>query len=113
MIKFIAGLFMGAAFGFIVGAVLSADRKGGLTVEPGEAIIPKATAEDFARYWFNVDGFEPAPDFDPFCPAVCGNCKHWDSEVFAWGVCKICKRPGIMREAGDVCNIRNGEVVRE
>lgn len=112
MIKFIAGLFMGAAFGFLVGAVLSADRpKDGPMVEPGEAIIPKATAEEFARRYF--DGFEPAPDFDPFCPAVCGNCKHWDSEIFAWGVCKICKRSGDMMEAGDVCNVRNGKGVRE
>ena len=112
MIKFIAGLFTGAAFGFLVGAVLSADRpKGGLTVEPGEAIIPKAMAEEFVRRYF--DGFEPRPDFRPDCPPVCGNCKYWDSEIFAWGVCKICKRSGIMREASDVCNIRNGEVIRE
>lgn len=134
MIKFIAGLFMGAAFGFLVGAVLSADRpKGGLTVEPGEAIVPIAKVGEYLRTRYEVtdieegpcgfkvrakradyfNGFEPAPDFDPFCPAVCGNCKHWDSEIFAWGVCKICKRSGDMREAGDVCNVRNGEVVRE
>ena len=133
MIKFIAGLFMGAAFGFIAGAVLSADRKGGLKVEPGEAIVPKAKIDEHLRTRYEVtdieegpggvrikakrndyfNGFDPAPDFDPFCPAVCGNCKHWDSEIFAWGVCKICKRSGIMRQACDVCNIRNGEVIRE
>ena len=112
MIKFIAGLFMGAAFGFLVGAVLSADRpKGGLTVEPGEVFLSRQEFNKIAQQCF--DGFEPAQDFDPFCPPVCGNCKHWDSEIFAWGVCKICKRSGVMREAGDVCNIRNGEVVRE
>ena len=103
---------MGAAFGFLVGAVLSADKRdGGQTLEPGEMIIPKKDLEQMLRRHF--DGFEPAPDFDPFCPPVCGNCKHWDSEIFAWGEQRDCKLSGMAREAGDVCNIRNGEVVEE
>jgi len=105
MIKFLAGLFIGSAFGFLVGAVLSADKRdGGQTLEPGEMIIPKKDLEQMLRRHF--DGFEPAPDFDPFCPPVCGNCKHWDSELFAWGECKICRKTGVMRAAGDVCNVR-------
>lgn len=58
------------------------------------------------------DGFEPIPDFDPFCPPVCGNCMHWDSEVHAWGMRGLCSLSGESRCWNDCCDVRKTEVMK-
>ncbi|MBQ6130187.1 hypothetical protein IJI72_00610, partial [Candidatus Saccharibacteria bacterium] len=61
----------------------------------------------------SADMFQRRDGFLADCAHVCGNCDNWNSEIFAWDECRICKLSGQMREAGKRCNIRNGEVVRE
>ena len=116
MLSFIAGFFIGGLVGLIVTCVTVAGRD---AEEKAQKIINTPIDEPLHREHDKparsdyFDGFDPAPDFDPFCPAVCGNCAHWGSEIFAWGEQRDCKLSWMAREAGDVCNIRNGEVVEE
>ena len=49
--------------------------------------------------------FEPRPDFIPDCPPVCANCKHWVTELFAWGNVRICEVKYEPRDCGQVCNV--------
>ena len=48
--------------------------------------------------------FEPADGFSPDAPKVCGNCKYYMDEVYAWGHQKQCFISGRQKEPGKLCN---------
>lgn len=37
---------------------------------------------------------------------LCGNCSNWYAEVFAWGVCHICRISYHIKRAQDICDLK-------
>lgn len=113
MTKFILGAIFGASMALLVMALLKAneepDATGGEDLGELDTFVQADVLRDVLQ---NHAAFEPADNFLKDCPPVCGNCEHWTRELYAWGnvqICGICNRP---RNAGQVCDIRDGEVTQ-
>lgn len=94
MIKFILGTMFGGSLGFIWAALLQDDRPEVIVrPETDAVVVPRRLA------------FAPADNFLRDCPQVCGNCRHWEKELYAWGnvqVCRVCGRP---KNCGQICDV--------
>lgn len=89
MIKFIIGFMLGGMFGTLTLAVLVAGRE-------ADRMIPDVEPDMFQRR----DGFFAD------CAHVCGNCVHWEDQIYSWGRVQYCDLDYKPTEAGDICNRR-------
>lgn len=96
MIKFLLGMVFGGSLGFVWAALLRGDDAPASVVrtEADTVTVPRRLA------------FAPADNFLADCPQVCGNCKHWEHELYAWGmnvqICRISNQP---KNCGHICDV--------
>ena len=96
MIKFLLGMVLGGSFGFVWAALLREDDTPAVVVRSEVETVPVPRRLAFA----------PADNFLKDYPQVCGNCKHWERELYAWGTnVQICRISGQPKNCGHICDV--------
>lgn len=106
MIKFLLGMVFGGSLGFVWAALL------GDGDAPASVVRPEPETDTFVRHDVlkraleKRRAFTPADSFLSDCPQVCGNCKHWEHELYAWGmnvqICRVSNQP---KNCGHICDV--------